>query len=74
MNILTTLKNILLFPIRWSKPQGRYTKEEALQIGKHFGMEDDVRMALNYGYTPDEALLDWDIYPYTEEQYNEWIK
>lgn len=25
-------------------------------------------------YTKEEALQEWDIYPYTEEQYKEWIK
>lgn len=50
------------------------TKEEALKIGRHFGLEAEVKMALKYGYSPEEALQDWDIYPYTKEQYEEWIK
>jgi len=51
-----------------------YTKEEALQIGRHFNLEREVIDAFKYGLSPDEALQEWDIYPYTEEQYKEWIK
>lgn len=51
-----------------------YTEEEALQIGRHFKLEREVKDALRYGLSPDEALQEWDIYPYTEEQYKEWIK
>ena len=62
-------------PLRWlRRSSSRCTKEEALRIARHFGLEAEVRMALGKGYTPDEALHDWDIYPYTEEQFNEWIK
>lgn len=51
-----------------------YTEEEALQIGRHFHLEEEVITALRYGLSPDEALQEWDIYPYTKEQYEEWIK
>ena len=51
-----------------------YTTEEALQIGRHFRLEREVKTALRYGLSPDEALQEWDIFPYTEEQFNEWIK
>ena len=61
-------------PPRWlRKPPSRYTKEEALRIAHHFGLVREVRMALAHGCTPDEALQEWDIYPLTEAQFNEWI-
>lgn len=42
----------------------RYTKDEALAIaGKHH-LEEEVQKAMDYGCTPDEALQEWDIYPY----------
>ena len=56
------------------KAASAYTKEEALQIGRHFNLEREVIDALRYGLSPDETLEEWDIYPYTEEQYKEWIK
>jgi hypothetical protein len=51
-----------------------YTAEEALQIGRHFRLEREVKAALRSGLPPDEALREWDIYPYTKKQYEEWIK
>ena len=42
----------------------QYTKEEALQRAKEFGLEDEVATAMAHGLTPDEALEDWDIYPF----------
>ena len=60
-------------PLRLFNHSSRYTKEEALQIAKHFNLVTEVQMALERGYSPDEALQDWDIYPYSEEQYKAWI-
>lgn len=44
-----------------------YTKEEALERGKAYGLEEEVATAMQYGLSPDEALEDWDIYPFEEE-------
>jgi hypothetical protein len=40
------------------------TKEEALQIAQNYGLEEEVMEGMAHGCTPDEALQDWDIYPY----------
>ncbi len=42
----------------------RYTRVEALAIAKEHGLEWEVLKALDHGCTPDEALQEWDIYPY----------
>jgi len=44
----------------------QYTKEEALQRAKEYGLEEEVAYAIAHGLTPDEALEDWDIYPYDQ--------
>lgn len=41
-----------------------YTKEEALKRAKKFGLDWEVTEAMKNGLSPDEALQDWDIYPY----------
>lgn len=41
-----------------------YTKEEALQRARRYGLEREVRLAMQHGCTPDEALQDWDLFPY----------
>lgn len=49
----------------------RYTKEEALAIAKEHELDAEVMMAMKHGCTPDEALQEWDIYPYDESvKYN----
>jgi hypothetical protein len=50
----------------WYKyhPTPRFTKEEAVKIARKYNLEEEVIMAMNNGYNPDEALQDWDIYPY----------
>lgn len=42
----------------------RYTRPEALAIAKKYGLEYEVIKAMDHGCTPDEALQEWDIYPY----------
>ena len=42
----------------------RFTKEEALKIARDHNLETEVIMAMKHGCNPDEALQDWDIYPY----------
>jgi len=44
--------------------QSRFTKEEALKIARDYNLEQEVKDAMRFGFTPDEALEDWDIYPY----------
>lgn len=41
-----------------------YTKEEALKRAKEYGLEEEVAMAMKHGLSPDEALEDWDLYPF----------
>mgnify|MGYP004443970705 CR=1 FL=1 len=62
----------LLSPHRWMRGPSRCTREQALTIADHFGLVAEVRMALDRGYSPDDALLDWDIYPHTDEQLRAW--
>ena len=44
----------------------RFTKEEALKIARDHNMETEVIMSMKQGCNPDEALQDWDIYPYND--------
>lgn len=41
-----------------------YTRDEALKRAKKYGLEEEVTEAMKHGLTPDQALQDWDIYPY----------
>lgn len=40
----------------------KITKEEALRIAKIYGLEEEVRLMIEDGFTPEEALYEWDIY------------
>ena len=42
----------------------RFTKEEAIEIGKKYNLEREVLDAMKFGCNPDEALQEWDTYPY----------
>ena len=42
----------------------KFTKEEALAIAREHELDAEVMMAIKHGCTPDEALQEWDIYPY----------
>jgi len=42
----------------------KYTKDEALAIAREHELDAEVMMAIKHGCTPDEALQEWDIYPY----------
>jgi hypothetical protein len=44
-----------------------YTKEEALKRAERFGLRHEVATAMSFGLSPDEALEDWDIYPFNEK-------
>ena len=43
-----------------------FTKEEALNIARNYNLENEVIDAMKHGCNPDEALQDWDIYPYNK--------
>lgn len=47
---------------RWHPTPSKYTKEQALEIAKGYGLECEVQQSMKYGCTPDEALQDWDIF------------
>jgi len=46
------------------KEMRHFTEKEALARAKEYGLEEEVAMAMKQGLTPDEALEDWDIYPF----------
>lgn len=59
-----------LFRRYWTKMHhspSRYTRAEALARAKEYHLEWEVLKAMEQGCTPDEALQDWDIYPYNEK-------
>lgn len=39
------------------------TEQEAITITQEFGLEYEVQELLNEGYTPEEALEEWDLLP-----------
>lgn len=41
----------------------RYSRPEALEIARRYHLEYEVIKAMDHGCTPDEALLEWDIFP-----------
>ena len=42
-----------------------FTKEEALELAKEYRLEAEVRYAIEKaGLTPNEALEEWDLYPF----------
>lgn len=40
-----------------------YTREEALAIAKEYGMVQEISYLMEHGFTPDEALREWDCLP-----------
>ena len=51
------------------------TREEALEIARHYHLEEEVEFAMNQGMTPEEALSEWDMFPYepaTDPTSEEW--
>jgi hypothetical protein len=45
------------------------TREEALECAAKFGLQDEVEHLMNKGYSPDEALYEWDLFcPYWDER------
>jgi len=37
------------------------TREEALEYAAKFGLQNEVETLINEGYSPDEALYEWDL-------------
>lgn len=37
------------------------TKEEALEIARKYGLENEVNYAMKNGHSPEEALYEWNI-------------
>ena len=44
----------------------RYTVREVLLIAAEHGLEEEVRQAMDKGLTPDEALEEWDLFPFRQ--------
>lgn len=40
------------------------TREEALEIARRYNLEEEVEFDMNQGMTPEEALDEWDMFPY----------
>ena len=62
------MKRLITLFWRWwyrlrSTPS-KYTRPEALAIARKYNLEYEVIKAMDHGCTPDEALQEWDIYPY----------
>jgi hypothetical protein len=60
---------ITLFWRWWYKiypSPSKYTRPEALAIARKYNLEYEVIKAMDHGCTPDEALQEWDIYPYDD--------
>lgn len=49
---------------RHHQEPSKFTRDEALAMAKKHGLESEVATAMEYGCTPDEALQEWDIFPY----------
>ena len=69
------MKRIMTLFWRWwykRHPEpSRFTRDEALAIAKKHNLEYEVIKAMDNGCNPDEALQEWDIYPYDESvKYN----
>lgn len=46
-----------------------FTKDEVLKIAHNYNLEAEVIEAMKHGCSPDEALQEWDIYPYNENNF-----
>lgn len=49
---------------RHHQQPSKHTRAEALARAKKHGLEWEVLQAMDHGCTPDEALQEWDIYPF----------
>lgn len=46
--------------------ENNITVNEALEIARHYGMEEEVKEAMRNGCTPAEALYEWDLVEFKE--------
>ena len=53
---------------RFRTAPSRYTRPEALAIARKHNLEYEVIKAMDHGCTPDEALQEWDIYPFENQK------
>lgn len=44
-----------------------YTYTEGLTIAKRYGLETEYMESINAGYSPTEALAEWDLLSYDNE-------
>lgn len=62
------MKILLTFFWRWwyrrHQQKSRFTRAEALTMAQKNNLEWEVLKAMEHGCNPDEALQEWDIYPY----------
>lgn len=62
-------KELLTKKILAKKQQSLYTREQAIERAKKYNLEQEVTDSIDiYGQSPDDALQDWDIYPYETEK------
>lgn len=40
-----------------------YTYEEAIAAAANYGLKEEVKYLMDHGFTPDEALREWDCEP-----------
>ena len=58
-------KELLTKKILAKKQQSVYSREQAIKMAEPYHLEQEVTDAIDtYGLSPDEALQDWDLYPY----------
>ncbi len=60
--------NIWQWWYRHHQTPSRFTKDEALKIARDHNLEAEVIMAMKHGCNPDEALQEWDLYPYKYDE------
>lgn len=47
----------------------KFTREQAIERAKKYHLEQEVTDSIDtYGQSPDDALQEWDIYPYETEK------
>lgn len=46
------------------------TREEALLEASKYGLEVEVEYLMDHGFTPDEALREYDVDAYSDESNN----
>lgn len=46
--------------VTYSSPKS-FTQEEAIATAEKYGLQEEVRYLMDNGYSPNEALAEWDI-------------